>query len=57
MLYNVCWFLLYINMNQSQIYICPLPLEPFSHLPIPSYSPKFSQSTKLHFLLYTTTSH
>ena len=29
----LCWFLPYINMNQSQVYICPLPFEPPSHLP------------------------
>ena len=28
----LCWFLLNINMNQPQVYICPLPLEPPSHL-------------------------
>ena len=28
----LCWFLPYINMNQPWIYICPLPLEPPSHL-------------------------
>ena len=29
----LCWFLLYINMNQPQVLcICPLPLEPLSHL-------------------------
>ena len=27
-----CWFLLYINMNQPEAYICPLPLKPPSHL-------------------------
>ena len=29
----LCWFLPHINMNQSQAYICPLPLQPPSHLP------------------------
>ena len=28
------WFLPYINMNQSQVYICRLPLEPPSYLPL-----------------------
>ena len=28
----LCWFLPYSNMDQPQIYICPLPLEPASHL-------------------------
>ena len=27
----VRWFLLYTNMNQLQVYMCPLPLEPPSH--------------------------
>ena len=27
------WFLPYITMNQPYVYICPLPLEPASHLP------------------------
>ena len=26
----LCWFLPCINMNQPQVYICPLPLEPLS---------------------------
>ena len=29
----LCWFLPHINMNQLYVYICPLPLEPLSHLP------------------------
>ena len=30
----LCWFLPYINMNQSQVYIYPLPPEPPTpHLP------------------------
>ena len=29
------WFLPCINMNQPQVYICPLPLEPPSLLPPP----------------------
>ena len=29
----LCWFLPHINMNQPQVYICRLPLEPPSHLP------------------------
>ena len=28
----LCWFLPYINMNQHQVYLCPLPLEPYFHL-------------------------
>ena len=30
----LCWFLPYINMNQPQVYMCPLPLEPPSHHPV-----------------------
>ena len=29
----LCWLLPHININQSQVYICPLSLEPPSHLP------------------------
>ena len=29
----LCWFLPYNNVNQLLVYICPLPLEPPSHLP------------------------
>ena len=29
----LCWFLPYISMNQPQVYICPLSLEPPSRLP------------------------
>jgi len=29
----LCWPLQYINMNQPQVYKCPLPPEPLSHLP------------------------
>ena len=28
------WFLSYINMNQTKVYICPLPLELPFHLPL-----------------------
>ena len=28
----LCWFLPYINRNQPQVYICPLPFELPSHL-------------------------
>ena len=28
-----CWFLPYISISQPQVYVCPLPLEPLSHLP------------------------
>ena len=30
----LCWFLPHINMNQPQVYICPLPLESPPHLPL-----------------------
>ena len=34
MLYNIVfWFLQYISMNQPYVFICPLCLEPPSHLP------------------------
>ena len=33
MITMLCWFLPYINMDQPQVYIGPLPLEPPSHLP------------------------
>ena len=32
-IYNIVLVLPYINRSQPQIYICPLPLEPLSHLP------------------------
>ena len=32
----LCWFLLYNNVNQPQVYIYPLPLEPSSHTPHPT---------------------
>ena len=28
----LCWFLPYINTNQPQVYICPLPVQLRSHL-------------------------
>ena len=30
----LCWFLSYINMNQSFVYICSFPSEPPTHLPL-----------------------
>ena len=42
----LCWFLPYIIMNQPQVYICPLPLEPSSHLPCHPIHSRLSQSTK-----------
>ena len=40
------WSLPYMNMNQPQVYICPLSLEASSHLPppTPSHPSRFSQS-------------
>ena len=36
MLHTLCWFLPYINMNQPQAYVRPLPLKPPpTSLPIP----------------------
>ena len=34
----LCWFLPYINMNQPQVYMCPLPPEPPSRL-LPHHTP------------------
>ena len=39
----LCWFLLYNNVNQLYVYICPLPLNPPS--PQPPNPSKSSQST------------
>ena len=33
----LCRFLPYDNVNQPEVYICPLPLEPPFHTPIPSH--------------------
>ena len=41
------WFLSY--MNQSQVYICPLHLEPRSYPPFLSYPSGLSQSTSFGF--------
>ena len=38
----LCWFLPNINMNQLQVYLCPLPLEPSpTTLPIPRWQSTF----------------
>ena len=45
----LCWLLLYTNKDQTQVYICSLPLEPSSHLPThptPSHPFRWSQSTR-----------
>ena len=39
----LCWFLPCINMNQPQIYICPLPPERPSRLPPQSHRSRLSQ--------------
>ena len=53
----LCWFLPYINMNQPQVYICALPLEPSSHLSPPSHPSRLSQNTGLSSLYHTANSH
>ena len=37
----LCWFLPDINMNQPQVYLCPLPLEPLFHLSLGCYGALF----------------
>ena len=37
-LQNCDGFLTNVNMNQSEVYICPLPIEPLAHLP-PHHTP------------------
>ena len=49
----LCWSLPYINMNQPQVYICPLPLEPSS----PPHPSRLSQSTSLSFLSQSANPH
>ena len=49
------WFLLYNTMNQPQIYIYPLPLEPSSSPPVPPLS--LSQSPELSSLRCVVASH
>jgi len=43
-----CWLMPYISMNQPQVYICPLPVEPISH---PIHLSKLSQSTEFELPL------
>ena len=43
-------------MNQPQVYICALPLEPFSHLSPPSHPSRLSQDTGLSSLYHTANS-
>ena len=49
----LCWFLPYINMNQPQVFVYLLPLEP----PTPLHPSRLSQSTRLSFLRYTAPFH
>ena len=44
------WFLLHSNMNQSYMYMYPLPLKPLS--PLPSHPSRSSQSARLRSLCY-----
>ena len=54
----LCWFLLYNKVNQLQLHIYPLPLEPLCHpTRYPSQPSRPSQSTKLNSLFYTAASH
>ena len=54
----LCWFLLYNKVNQLQLHIYPLPLEPLCHpTRYPSQPSRSSQSTKLNSLFYTAASH
>lgn len=58
----MCWFLLFNSVNQLDIYVYPLPLEPPSYPPHPatppaSYPSRSSQSTKLSSLCYLAASH
>ena len=46
----LCWFLPYINMNQPEVYLCPLPLE------LPSHPSRLSQSPSLSSLSHTANS-
>ena len=58
----LCWFLPYINMNQSQVYILPLPIEPPCYLsfhPIPlgchrarGWAPCVTQQIPTTYLFY-----
>ena len=52
----LCWFLPYNHMNQPQVYICPLSLEPTSHLThiLPF---RLSQGTGMSSLCHTADSH
>ena len=51
------WFLPDINMNQSQVYICSLPLEPPSHLPPHPIPLSCHRTSDLSFWCHTANSH
>ena len=49
----LCWFLPHVNMNQSKVHICPVPVLP----PTPSHPSRWLQSLSLSFLSHTANSH
>ena len=61
----LCWSLPYSNMNQPQVYVCPLPLESPSHLPPyptplwipPGSHPGFHRTPDLSSLNHTENFH
>ena len=53
----LCWFLPYNNVNQPQVYLCPLPLEPPSHLPPHPTPLGCHRALDLSSLHHTTNSH
>jgi len=53
----LCWFLPYINVNQPELYMCPLSREPPSHFP-PLPTPRGClRAPALSSLCYTANSH
>ena len=53
----LCWFLLYISMNQPQVHICQLPPETPFQAPSPSHSSRLSHRTVLSLLWHTANSY
>ena len=53
----LCWFLLYNEVNQTYVYIYPLPLRPLCHSPTLSQPSRSSQSTEQSSLCFTAGSH
>ena len=53
----LCWFLLYINMNQPQVYLCYFPPETPFPFPSLSHSSRLSHSTGLSLLWHTANSY